>query len=197
VQLPTDHGTSHLCVVDAQGNAVACTETVNLGFGSLLIAAPFGFVLNDQMDDFTTRPDEPNAFGLRQSVQNLPAPLKRPLSSMTPTIVLRDGRPEILAGASGGPRIISGSIQAMLNVLYFDMPAEEAVRSPRFHHQYLPDRLEFEDNWQDAGVKADLAAMGHTLWHTEAVGNVQLIRRTPGGYDAACDPRKGGKPAGY
>lgn len=198
VQQKDDGGTSHFCVVDDQGNAVACTETINLVFGSLLMVEQFGIVLNNQMDDFTTQPGKPNAFGLTQSPRNAPAPLKRPLSSMTPTVILKDGRPEIVAGASGGPRIISGTIESILNVLYFDKSAEDAVGLPRFHHQYLPDKLEFETAWSDAARDEVMKKLGYTLGTTKAVGNVQLIRRSKGrdGFDAACDPRKGGKPAG-
>ncbi len=198
VQQKDDGGTSHFCVVDDQGNAVACTETINLVFGSLLMVEQFGIVLNNQMDDFTTQPGKPNAFGLTQSPRNAPAPMKRPLSSMTPTVILKDGHPEIVAGASGGPRIISGTIESILNVLYFDKSAEEAVGLPRFHHQYLPDKLEFEESWSDAARDEAMKKLGYTLGKTKAVGNVQLIRRdkTGKGLDAACDPRKGGKPAG-
>ena len=198
VQQKDDGGTSHFCVVDDQGNAVACTETINLVFGSLLMVEQFGIVLNNQMDDFTTQPGKPNAFGLTQSPRNAPAPLKRPLSSMTPTVILKGGEVEIVAGASGGPRIISGTIESILNVLYFDTSAEEAVGLPRFHHQYLPDKLEFEESWKDAARDEAMQKLGYTLSTTKAVGNVQLIRRAKSGngLDAACDPRKGGKPAG-
>ncbi len=198
VQQKDDGGTSHFCVVDEQGNAVACTETINLVFGSLLMVEKFGIVLNNQMDDFTTQPGKPNAFGLTQSPRNAPAPLKRPLSSMTPTVILKDGQPEIVAGASGGPRIISGTIESILNVLYFDKSAEEAVGLPRFHHQYLPDNLEFEEFWSDAARDEAMQKLGYTLSTTKAVGNVQLIRRDKAGkgLNAASDPRKGGTPAG-
>ncbi|MHC5115166.1 MAG: gamma-glutamyltransferase, partial [Planctomycetota bacterium] len=156
-----DGGTSHFSVVDGDGMAVACTETINLRFGSGVTVPGFGFALNDEMDDFTTIPGAPNAFGLRQSDRNLPEPGKRPLSSMSPTIVLRDGAPVVVAGASGGPRIITSTAQTILNCLWFDMPAHDAVEAPRFHHQWLPDRIYVDDRWEDEDVIAGLEAFGH------------------------------------
>jgi gamma-glutamyltranspeptidase/glutathione hydrolase len=201
---PDDSGTSHFCVIDSRGNAVACTETINLDFGSLVAVEKYGFCLNDQMDDFTTNPGKPNAFGLRQSARNAPAPRKRPLSSMTPTIVLDDsGQVVLVAGGSGGPRIITGTLQAMLNVLLFDMPAAQALAAPRFHHQWLPDELGMERSWfqvaDQSGLASQLDARGQRVRPIGSVGNVQLIRRArrAGGWDAACDPREAGQPAGF
>jgi gamma-glutamyltranspeptidase/glutathione hydrolase len=192
-----DGGTSHLSVVDAQGGAVACTETINLVYGSLVAVPGFGFALNDQMDDFTTRPGEPNAFGLRQAEANLPAPGKRPLSSMAPTILLAEKRPAVVAGASGGPRIITGTLQGVLDCVLFDMTPEQAVAAPRFHHQWLPDMLEFEAQWTDERTITVLEGLGHRTGRRDEVGVVQLIRAGPDGIRAASDPRKGGAPAGY
>jgi gamma-glutamyltranspeptidase/glutathione hydrolase len=197
VPAPAGGGTSHLSVVDADGMAVACTETINLIYGSLVAVPEFGFVLNDQMDDFTTDPGRPNAFGLRQSEANAPEPGKRPLSSMSPTIVLHDGRPVLVAGASGGPRIITATTQCVLNCLVFGMSAREAVTAPRLHHQWLPDVLQFEADYTDAGTRAQLESLGHQLGRRDEIGVVQLLRIGPGGIDAASDPRKGGRPAGY
>ncbi len=191
-----DHGTSHLSVIDGDGNAVACTETINMYFGSRIAAAPFGFVLNNEMDDFLTRRKTRNVYGLEQSDRNLPGPWKRPLSSMSPTILLKDGAVEVIAGASGGPRIISGTAEAILNVILFDMSAGDAVAAPRFHHQWVPDKLFLERGLRDRKLQADLFGKGHTLKAIETVGAVQLIRERSGGYEAACDPRKGGSPAG-
>ncbi len=193
-----DSGTSHVSVVDASGGAVACTETINLAFGSWLEVPGFGFLLNDEMDDFTTRRGAPNAFGLRQSDDNLPAPGKRPLSSMTPTIAF-DERGEVLAvaGASGGPRIISGTVQALVSVLVFDLSASEALARPRWHHQWSPNRLRHEREMDREALDA-ARARGHELEATSDVGVVQLIRRArhATGWEAASDPRKGGRPAG-
>ncbi len=192
-----DGGTSHLSVIDANGMAVACTETINLSYGSLVVVPGFGFALNNEMDDFTTIPGEANAFGLQQSDRNLPEPGKRPLSSMSPTILVDDGRVVLVAGASGGPRIITATTQCILNCLLFDMTPAQAVAAPRFHHQWMPNVLQFESAWPDPAVPSALQQLGHETGTTGSVGVVQLIRVTPDGIRAASDPRKGGAPAGY
>ncbi|KAA0217375.1 MAG: gamma-glutamyltransferase [Leptolyngbya sp. PLA3] len=192
-----DHGTSHLSVVDAEGNAVACTETINLEFGSLLSIDAYGFVLNNEMDDFLSVPGEPNTFGLMQSERNLPAPGKRPLSSMSPTMVFDEQGLLLVAGGSGGPRIITGTMQVILNALAGDS-AGEALSRPRIHHQWMPDRLDLEPGALAEGdVRGKLESMGHALGERAAIGNVQMILRRGQGWEAASDPRKGGKPAGY
>ena len=200
--LPEDGGTSHISVIDARGNAVACTETINLAFGSLVGVRGFGFCLNDQMDDFTTIAGEANAFGLIQSDDNLPEPGKRPLSSMSPTIILDDhGEVVAVAGASGGPRIITSTAQALLRVLRGAATAAEAVDAPRIHHQWLPDAI-FIETWDGVGpstrLEAGLAKRGHALRERTDIGAVQLIRRDPqtGALDGAADPRKGGGVSG-
>ena len=192
-----DAGTSHLCVVDAGGMAVACTETINLTFGSLISVPGFGFALNNEMDDFTTTPGQPNAFGLTQSDRNLPAAGKRPLSSMSPTIVLKGGKAVMVAGASGGPRIITGTTQCLLNCMLFDMTPVEAVAQPRFHHQWMPNVLQFEEGCVSQLTIDHLKAYGHETGSIAKVGEVQMIRVTQDGIRAASDPRKGGRPAGY
>jgi gamma-glutamyltranspeptidase/glutathione hydrolase len=206
---PRDAGTSHLSVIDQWGGAVACTETINLEFGSMIPAEDAGFCLNNEMDDFTTVRGQPNAFGLVQSDRNLPQPGKRPLSSMSPTIVLdADGQVIAVAGASGGPRIITGTMQVLLNALVEGMDAADAVAAPRVHHQWMPDVVRLEPGLQDhpeelgqiGGVTvlaAGLRQRGHTLGAIDAVGVVQLITRDESGLHAACDPRKGGRPAGH
>jgi gamma-glutamyltranspeptidase/glutathione hydrolase len=194
---PSDSGTSHLCVIDASGMAVACTETINLNFGSLMTVPGFGFVLNDEMDDFTTRPGEPNAFGLRQSTRNSPQGGKRPLSSMSPTIMVKDGRATLIAGASGGPRIITGTTQCILNCTMFNMTPEQAVGKPRFHHQWLPDTLVVEERWTDSAALDYLVQRGHSVQTIDVIGQVQMIVIDEKGIRAASDPRKGGAPAGY
>jgi len=196
-----DGGTSHLCVIDAAGGAVACTETINLEFGSMLAVEPFGFLLNNQMDDFTTASGQPNAFGLTQSDRNLAAPGKRPLSSMSPTIVLDEGGVvKAVAGASGGPRIITGTALALLYALVLEHPAGQAVAEPRIHHQWLPNVLEVEKNFpgKEGGLPTAmwLRKLGHEVRTPTRECAVQLIVRTPEGLQAACDPRKGGVPAG-
>lgn len=198
-----DHGTSHFCVIDEHGGAVSCTETVNLIFGSMLVAEPFGFVLNDEMDDFLTRGGQANAFGLSHAEKNRPQPGKRPLSCMTPTLVL-DTNPDgslgelvLMAGGAGGPRIISGTLESMLNALVWDLNAGEALAKPRFHHQWQPDTLDLEPALQGSPAEAELKALGHTIGKRKAVGNVQIVKRGKDKWEAASDPRKGGAPDGY
>lgn len=195
-QLVEDAGTSHFSVVDQHGSAVACTETINLAFGSKLAVDGFGFCLNNEMDDFTTISGQANAFGLVQSDKNVPEPGKRPLSSMSPTIILdKTGRVIAVAGASGGPRIISGTAQVLLRIMS-GASAAEAVAAPRYHHQWLPDALRLETNDahapQPALIKA-LEAKGHTLDPVGRVSAVQAIRWDPNrnDWDGASDPRKG------
>ncbi len=192
-----DGGTSHISVIDAHGMAVACTETINLTFGSLVVVPGFGFVLNDQMDDFTTVPGSSNAFGLQQSDRNLPEPGKRPLSSMSPTIVLENNRVIYVAGASGGPRIISGTLQCLLNCMLFNMTAADAVNRSRFHHQWLPNKLWLEESWPSWTERSKLRLFEHDLATRREIGVVQLLAVIDNQIHAASDPRKGGMPAGY
>ncbi|MGH7244560.1 MAG: gamma-glutamyltransferase [Phycisphaerales bacterium] len=198
-----DAGTSHLNAVDSWGNAVACTETINLQFGSLVCVPGFGFLLNDQMDDFTTRRGKPNAFGLRQDDRNLPAPGKQPLSSMCPTIVLAgeaESSPvELVVGGSGGPWIITGTLQVLLDCVTYGIPASKAVAQPRIHHQWMPNTLRIEPEIADAREGAGLESKGHELKLGKSECVIQVIRRSPtvpGRFEAGSDPRKGGKPAG-
>ena len=138
-------GTTHLSVIDADGNAVALTTTVNLGFGAHLVAGKTGIVLNDEMDDFSLQPGVPNAFGLIGNEQNAIAPRKRPLSSMTPTIALDDaGQVRVVVGAAGGPTIITATAQVFLNVVDWKMDAQAAIAAPRIHHQWFPEVLGVE-----------------------------------------------------
>ncbi len=197
--LPDDSGTSHISVIDQWGGAVACTETINLSFGSRLAVNGGGFCLNNEMDDFTTIRGKANAFGLVQSDRNLPQPGKRPLSSMSPTIVIDEqGAVVAVAGASGGPRIITGTMQVLLNTLILGMNAADAVAAPRLHHQWLPDTTRLEPTLATAtDLHRALTSRNHTLSTITSVGVVQLIVRDAHGIHAACDPRKGGAPAGH
>jgi gamma-glutamyltranspeptidase/glutathione hydrolase len=196
-QLPTDGGTSHFSVVDSRGGVVSCTETINLEFGSLVMVDGFGFILNNQMDDFTTEAGKPNAFGLIQSAANSPSPGRRPLSSMTPMIALdASGTVDLVAGAAGGPRIISATMQSALNVMLFSMSAEDALASPRIHHQWMPKVLFAEPGILESPAAGELQKLGHIMKPAPQAA-AQLIRRTPQGWNAASDARKGGKPAGF
>jgi len=193
---PEDGGTSHFSVIDANGMAVSCTMTVNLEFGSMACVPGFGFVLNNEMDDFTTT-DAPNSFGLQQSDRNRPEPGKRPLSSMTPTIVLRDGRVELVGGASGGPRIITATLQVILHALVHDQTLREAVTQPRIHHQWMPDLLRYEGPMEGDRRLAAMRALGHEIAAAEGdLGHVQFIRVRGDRIEAEADPRKGGRAAG-
>lgn len=194
-QLPEDGGTSHFCIADAAGTIVVSTETINTSFGSLAAIDEWGVVLNNQMDDFATQPGGANAFGLVQSDRNRVEPGKRPLSSMCPTIVLKDDRPLLALGASGGPRIISGVLNVMVNLLDYGVPPQEAMTAPRLHHQWQPDEV-FFDRDAPAALIEMLKTRGHSVSDKHRGAIVQLILREPEGWLGASDPRKGGRPAG-
>ncbi len=186
--------TTHFSVVDAAGNAVATTTTINDSFGSGVTVTGAGFLLNNEMDDFTVQPNAPNAlFGLIQSPGNAPGPRKRPLSSMTPTIVLEDGRLRLVLGSPGGPRIISATLEVLLNVMRFGRNVQDAVDAPRFHHQWKPDQLVVE-TLMPAPLREKLAAMGHSIKERKTIGAVQAIGVDPatGERQAGADSRRGG-----
>ncbi|MCH7995951.1 MAG: gamma-glutamyltransferase [Planctomycetes bacterium] len=195
-QWPSDAGTSHFCIVDEAGNVVVSSETINTSFGSLVAVDEWGLILNNEMDDFVTTPGEPNAYGLVQSERNTIEPGKRPLSSMAPTIVLRNGSPYLLAGASGGPRIISSVLNVMLGVLDRGLSLDEAVSAYRPHHQWQPDLVYF-DTAPPPEVATALIERGHRIAEKRKTGIVQAIMRTDAGWVGVSDPRKGGVPAGY
>jgi gamma-glutamyltranspeptidase/glutathione hydrolase len=191
-----DHGTSHYCVVDSSGMAVAGTETINFEFGSYVMVPGTGIILNDEMDDFSIVAGVANDFGLVQSDKNLVAPGRRPLSSMSPTIITKDDQPVLIIGGSGGPRIITGTLHTLLNILEFGMRPDSAVAAPRFHHQWQPDKVRVEENLDSALIKS-LLQRGHTIQeYTSYPGHIQVIARRQNEWFGACDPRKGGKPAG-
>ncbi len=192
-----DAGTSHLSVVDGNGNAVACTTSINTSFGSLVVAGDTGIILNNTMDDFSAQPGVGNAYGLIGSQANAIAPGKRPLSSMTPTIVTRGGAVVAGAGGSGGPFIITATLQVLLNALVFGADAEQAVAAPRLHHQWIPPVLMLEPAI-GAGERAALTRLGHRIVDAPPAGAVQLVLRAPdGALDGAADARKGGQAAGW
>jgi gamma-glutamyltranspeptidase/glutathione hydrolase len=182
-------GTTHFSVIDRFGNAVAVTQSVNTRFGSKLLVSKTGIVLNNEMDDFVIHADTANVYGLVGNEANSLQPKKRPLSSMSPTIVLRDGRPELVVGAAGGPRIISATLQTILNLLDFRMPVKAAVEAPRIHHQWLPDRLYLEAKL-DAEQRKMLEHRGHVLREQSALGVVQAISWQGATMSGAADPRK-------
>lgn len=196
VQLADDGGTSHFSIIDRWGNCVVSTETINTVFGSLAAVGDWGLILNNEMDDFAARPGRPNAFGLTQSERNAPQPGKRPLSSMSPTIVMRGQNPVLLLGGSGGPRIITSVLNVMVNVLDLDWPLAKAVENTRVHHQWMPNEVVF-DRAPAAALVDALRSLGHTVAAYRKKGVVQAIQIQNGELIGASDPRKGGQPAGY
>ena len=181
-------GTTHFSVVDRFGNAVACTLSVNTRFGSKLLVPKTGIVLNNEMDDFAIHPGG-NVYGLVGNQANSLQPKKRPLSSMSPTIVLQGERPELVVGGAGGPRIITSTLQTILNVLDYQMPVNKAVEAPRIHHQWMPDHLNVEDAIP-AETKRSLERRGHVVRDRSALGVVQAITGGREGLSGAADPRK-------
>jgi len=190
-----DHGTSNFCVVDRHGNVVVVTTTINTIFGAKLMIPGLGLILNDEMDDFTVAPGVPNAFKLVQATANEVAAGKRPLSSMSPVIALKSGHPILAAGASGGPTIISGVVQVVLDELDFHLDPERAVAKPRVHDQAAPDILLVETN-MPAETTAALKQMGYRLKSVPELGAVSTIEIAPGNLRGAFDRRKGGGVAG-
>jgi gamma-glutamyltranspeptidase / glutathione hydrolase len=190
--------TTHFSVVDAAGNAVASTYTLNDSYGSHATSSA-GFLFNDEMDDFTTQPGVPNAlFGLLQSDANAIAPHHRPLSSMTPTILLRDGKLSFVTGSPGGPRIISATLLTVVNWMRLGMNAQAAINAPRFHHQWLPDEIVLEKEFPLAFEQA-LNARGHATRRAGHIGLVNAVGIDPqtGERLGAADPRDQGSAVGY
>ena len=195
--------TTHFSVIDRDGNAVSNTYTLNFSYGLGLIADGTGVLLNNELDDFTAKAGAANAYGLVGFAANLPGPNKRPLSSMTPTIVLKDGKPFIITGSPGGSRIITAVLQIVTNVIDFDMTIAEAVTATRLHHQWMPDTVYVESGFPQA-VLDGLAARGHKLETTRpatSVNSIQVLPKTefqPQRYVGAADPRtRGSLAAGY
>jgi gamma-glutamyltranspeptidase/glutathione hydrolase len=182
-------GTTHFSVLDRFGNAVACTLSVNTRFGSKILVSKTGIVLNNEMDDFAIHPSG-NVYGLVGSDANSLQPKKRPLSSMTPTIILQGDRPELVVGGAGGPRIISATLQTILNVLDFQMPVQEAVEAVRIHHQWMPDELNVETKLAPE-TKKSLERRGHTVKERTSLGVVQAILAKRSKITGAADSRKG------
>jgi gamma-glutamyltranspeptidase/glutathione hydrolase len=186
--------TTHYSVVDGEGNAVAVTYTLNGNFGASVVAPGTGFLLNNEMDDFAVKPGASNLFGLVQSEANAIQPRKRPLSSMAPTIVEKDGRPVFVLGSPGGPRIITAVLETLMNLIDFRLPPEAAVGAARFHQQYLPDTVFYEAGGLPADTLTALAGMGYQLAGQPVWGAVELIAIDPGGeLTGVNDPRR---PAG-
>lgn len=202
IVMPAREGmeTTHYSVVDAKGNAVSTTTTLNGLYGSAIFVKGAGFFLNNTMDDFSSQPGKPNMFGLVQGEANAIAPGKRMLSAMSPTIVLdRQGRVFMVLGARGGPRIITSTAQVILNVIEHGMSLSDAMSAPRIHHQALPDDIRIDDGGFDSSVVEKLKQMGYTIVPQGYIGgSVVAIRRVPGGWEGMDDPRgRGGGAVGY
>ena len=190
--------TTHYSVVDAAGNAAAVTTTLNGGFGSAVTVTGAGFLLNNEMDDFTTAPGKPNMYGLIQGDANAIAPYKRMLSAMTPSIVLgRDGRLLMVLGTPGGPTIINSVYQVIVNVVDHGMSLAEGVAAPRVHQQALPDVVFYERGGLAQTTLDGLRAMGYQLRERGRMGDIAAIERTAAGWVGVADPRRGGGAAGY
>ena len=188
--------TTHFSVADDEGNWVACTATVNTSFGCKVVVPGTGIVLNNQMDDFAIQPGVANYFGLVGAEANAVAPRKRPLSSMSPTIVLKDGKPFLAAGAAGGPTIISQTVLAILYMLDFGMSLEDAMAATRFHHQWRPDELRIEKK-AGTNVIAALEMLGHKVSALGSLGAAQAVAAEGNTLRAVCDPRGEGKAAAF
>lgn len=192
--------TTHYSVVDAKGNAVSVTYTLNLLFGIAQMAGDTGFFLNNEMDDFTSKPGVPNSFGLVQGKANSVAPGKRPLSSMSPTIVLRDGKLFMVTGSPGGSTIISTTVESILNVVDFGMNMQQSVDAPRIHHQWLPDQIMIEPGYLTAGARKAMSAMGYKFRDVSAWGADEAVLIDPASkqLEGANDSRRpGGLASGY
>jgi gamma-glutamyltranspeptidase/glutathione hydrolase len=181
--------TTHFSTADTEGNWVACTASLNTSFGSKVVVPSTGLLLNNHMDDFSAQPGVPNYFGLVGAEANAIEARKRPLSSMSPTLVLRDGQPILSVGAAGGPTIISQTLLAILRVIDFKKSPREALAAPRLHHQWKPDELHVERSWGEA-VIAELRRRGHKVSVDASLGAAQAVGRdAQGRWSAAADPR--------
>ncbi len=191
--------TTHFSVVDRDGNAVSNTYTLKSLFGSGVTIPGTGFVMNNEMDNFTVKVGVPNAFGLIQSEDNVIEPRKRPLSSMSPTIVLENGKVRLVTGSPGGSTIINTVLQVIMNVIDHDLGAQDAVDAPRVHHQWIPDQLVYEAGGLPGDVRAALEARGHALRARPSLGDAHtiLVDADTGLRLGAADPRRGGQAIGY
>jgi gamma-glutamyltranspeptidase / glutathione hydrolase len=192
--------TTHYTIIDAEGNVVSNTYTLNNSYGAGATARGTGILLNNEMDDFTSKPGVPNAYGLLQSEANAIAPRKRPLSAMTPTIVLKDGKVYFAVGSPGGPTIINTVLQVIINVIDFDMNIQQAIDAPRFHHQWMPDQIRWEPYGLNRDTRKALEKRGHVFAEKPgSMGDAEAVMIDPKTKMrlGASDPRLGGVPVGY
>ncbi|WP_235552907.1 gamma-glutamyltransferase [Niabella agricola] len=189
--------TTHLSILDKEGNAVAVTTTLNNNYGSRTVVGGAGFLLNDEMDDFSAKPGSPNLFGAVGGKANAIAPGKRMLSSMAPTLVLKSGKPYLVVGTPGGTTIPTSVFQTIVNIIDFKMNTDEAVNKPKFHHQWLPDRIDIESGFPE-NTAAALKKMGYALYDRKQIGRTEVIKIQPDGkLEAVADHRGDDSAAGF
>lgn len=198
-QHPEKEETTHYSVADNSGNAVSTTYTINGSYGNKIIVEGLGFLLNNEMDDFSAKPGIPNQFGLLGSKANSIQPKKRMLSSMTPTIILEDDKPFLIIGSPGGSTIITSVLQVIINVIDFNMNIYDAIAAPRVHHQWLPDQIDYEVSTLPEDVKNNLISRGHKLNEVKSLGRLEgiVIDSESKTFYGATDPRGFGKAAGW
>jgi gamma-glutamyltranspeptidase/glutathione hydrolase len=189
--------TTHISIIDAHGNAVAVTTTLNNSYGSTMVIGGAGFFLNDEMDDFSAKPGVPNMYGAVGGEANAIAPGKRMLSSMTPTLVLKNNKPFLVVGTPGGTTIPTSVYQTIIDIIDFNLPTEKAVNAPKFHHQWLPDEIFVERQFPDSTTKA-LEKMGYQITARDAIGRTEVIKVLQNGqFEAVADSRGDDSAAGY
>jgi len=181
--------TTHFNVIDKEGNVIAITTTLNNSYGSRTVVGGAGFILNDEMDDFSIKPGVPNLYGAIGGEANAIAAGKRMLSSMTPTLVLKDGKPYIITGTPGGTTIPTSVFQTIVNIIDFGLSSEDAVYKPKFHHQWMPDKIYIEKNFPEQTMDS-LKKMGYAIGDREAIGRTELIKILPDGkFEVVADNR--------
>ena len=189
--------TTHISIIDKEGNMVSVTTTLNGGYGSRTVIGGAGFIMNNEMDDFSAKPGTPNMFGAVGGTANAIQPNKRMLSSMSPTLVLKDKKPYIIAGTPGGTTIPTSVFQTLVNLLEYKMSAEDAVNKPKFHHQWLPDQVDIEPTFP-ADTKTAMEAMGYKFYNRAQIGRMEVIRILPTGKrETVADNRGDDSVAGY
>ncbi|HYM59717.1 MAG TPA: gamma-glutamyltransferase, partial [Thermoanaerobaculia bacterium] len=189
--------TTHFTIVDGDGDIAAMTYTLNDNFGSGFVVPGLGFLLNNEMDDFTTAPGKPNLYGLVQGTANAIEPGKRMASSMSPTIIFRDGKPYLALGTRGGATIPTSVLQVFLNVAIWHKSLQDAIAAPRYHHQGLPEEIFYERGMTPQSTIITLNAMGHGVKEHDPIGDVHAVMIDKGKIIAVADPRHNGAAGGY
>jgi gamma-glutamyltranspeptidase/glutathione hydrolase len=189
--------TTHLSVLDEEGNAVSVTTTLNNAYGSKTVVGGAGFFLNDEMDDFSAKPGVPNLYGAVGGEANAIAPGKRMLSSMAPVVVLKNNKPFLIAGTPGGTTIPTSVFQTIVNIINFRMNTDDAVNKPKFHHQWLPDRVDIENDFP-AETRSALEKMGYKMYVRDKIGRTEVIKvNEDGSFEAVADNRGDDSAEGY